>query len=1144
MAPGFVHLHVHSEYSLLDGACRVGDLVARAKELGMEAVAITDHGSLAGAVQFYRAAQKAGVKPIIGLELYVVADRFDKTRPRGEERTHLTLLAVDQTGYRNLVQLSTRAYLEGYFFKPRADFTLLEQYREGLICLTGCMTGRAARLVVEGNDEEAFAEITRLVALFGPQNTYVELQDAGMAEQRALVPKLAALAARAGLKTVATNDVHYLRHEDAHAHDALLCIQTQCNLDDPDRLRFSTDEFYLKSPEEMRERFADYPEACDATLEIAARCNVTMEFGNLQLPSYPVPEGETGDSYLRSLCEQGIVRRYGAELAPEVRERLEFELGVIRDMGFSAYFLIVWDFVHYAKEHGIAVGPGRGSAAGSIVSYSLGITDIDPLKYDLLFERFLNPGRKSMPDIDMDFSVEHRDKVIDYVARKYGRDRVAQIITFGTMAARAATRDAARVMGLPYAVGDRIAKMIPEKAPPATFEEALIPGGELHRAYETDPQVHEVVDLAQALEGLIRNDSIHAAGVVISDRPLTDYLPLQQKGDAEVVTQFGMDDVAQLGLLKMDFLGLRNLDVIEAALDLIEKSAGQRPDLETLPLDDPETYELLRRADSVGVFQFESAGMQSALRDVGPTQFEDLIALVALYRPGPMEFIPVYARNKKDPRLIRYDDPRLRPILETTYGVTLYQEQYMAIARRLAGFTPAQADDLRKAIGKKDKALMASLKEPMMAGLRASGIPDAVAQRLWVNFEATGDYSFNKSHAACYALIAYRTAWLKANHPVEYMAALISSVMNTKDKVPFYVSQCHAMGIEVLPPDVNESQVDFAVVGNKIRFGLNAVKGVGRTAIEAIVEARAGGPFSDIYDFCARVDTAVVNKRALEALVKCGAFDGTGHTRRGILEALPLAMAEGDRRRKAKAIGQTDLFAMAGAGGADQAEDLVVHHPPIATQEFPREQLLQLEKEALGLYVSSHPLEGLRRQLHDEIDVPVGRLASSPDGAIIWTGGVITNFQRKSMRSGATMVVFRLEDVDGGCEVFVFNDLFEANPALLREDAIVKIKGRVDRKAEDDIKLRALEIKPFDGVSESRPLRVVVDAEKVHGELLGELKEILAEFPGEVPVVLTMVTSQGKARLRIGDRYRVDPGGGLYAELKALLGDGCIELRR
>ncbi|HMK93125.1 MAG TPA: DNA polymerase III subunit alpha, partial [Thermoleophilia bacterium] len=704
-----------------------------------------------------------------------------------------------------------------------------------------------------------------------------------------LVPKLALLARQAGLKTVATNDVHYLTHDDARAQDALVCIQTQCLLDEPRQApRMSTEEFYLKTADEMRELFADYPEACDSTVEIAERCDVELEFGKILLPRYPVPdEGVNEDDYLRRLCEQGLRHRYGPEAdRPEVRERLEFELQTIRDMGFSAYFLIVWDFVKFAKDDGIAVGPGRGSAAGSLVSYSLGITDIDPLKYDLLFERFLNPGRKSMPDIDMDFSVERRDEVIDYVARKYGRDHVAQIITFGTLAARAATRDAARVLGLPYAVGDRIAKMIPEQAPPATFKQAMAAGSELKQAFEKDDQTRQVVDLAMQLEGLIRNDSIHAAAVVISDQPLTEYLPLQQKGEAELVTQFDMNDVADLGLLKMDFLGLRNLDVIEAALKLIEATDGVCIDMTTLPLGDAKTYEMLARGDSTGVFQFESSGMKEALREIGPTQFDDLVAIVALYRPGPMQFIPAYARNKHDPGGIVYDHEALRPILESTYGVTIYQEQYMAIARRVGGFSPAQADDLRKAISKKNKKLMASLRDPLVEGLRASGLPQNVCSKLWSNFEATGDYSFNKSHAACYALISYRTAWLKANYPVEYMAAVISSVMNTKDKVPFYVNQCHEMGIEVLPPDVNESEVGFTVVEDKIRFGLNAVKGVGVGAIESILAARGDTPFTSIYEFCTRVDSALVNRRTLEALIKAGAFDSTGDTRRGMLEAL------------------------------------------------------------------------------------------------------------------------------------------------------------------------------------------------------------------------------------------------------------------
>jgi DNA polymerase-3 subunit alpha len=906
-------LHVHSEYSLLDGACRVKDLVRRAKELGMPAVALTDHGTLGGVVQFYRAAKDEGVKPIIGLELYVAGDRHARGGGVKERFAHLTLLAKDETGYKNLVKLSTRAYLEGYYYKPRADWELICEHREGLIALSGCMSGRIALLLREGNDEGAMSELLRLKELFGPDDLFVELQDAGLEEQRELLPKLARLAEQTDLRTVATNDVHYLRHEDAYAHDALLCIQTQSNIADEDRMRYGSDEFYLKSAGEMRERFKDYRGACDSSLDIAARWEVQVDFGDYKLPTFAVPVGTTEASYLRELCEQGIMRRYGADPGPEVRERLDFELGVIDEMGFDAYFLIVWDYVKYAKDNGIAVGPGRGSAAGSIVSYALGITDIDPLKYDLLFERFLNPGRKSMPDIDMDFSVARREEVIAYVAQRYGRDRVAQIITFGTMAARAAVRDAARVLGYPYAVGDKIAKMIPEQAPPATFKQAMLPGGELKQAYDADEQVKEVVDLAMSLEGLIRNDSIHAAAVVISDKPLTEYLPLQQKGDAELVTQFDMNDVAKLGLLKMDFLGLRNLDVIEAALEIIEKTDGVCIEIDQLPLDDQKTYCMLARGDATGVFQFESAGMREALRDVGPTQFEDLIALVALYRPGPMQYIPTYARNKKDPASVVYDHEALRPILEPTHGVTIYQEQYMAIARQVGGFSPAQADDLRKAISKKNKELMATLREPLMAGLADKGLPPAVSQKLWANFEATGDYSFNKSHAACYAMISYRTAWLKANYPVEYMAALISSVMNTKDKVPFYVNQCHEMGIEVLPPDVNESDVGFTVVEGKIRFGMNAVKGVGRGAIEAVIAARADGPFTSVYDFCARVDSQLANKRTLEALIKSGAFDSTGDPRRGMLEALPTAMADGQRRRKDRARGQGGLFDLVAA---------------------------------------------------------------------------------------------------------------------------------------------------------------------------------------------------------------------------------------
>jgi len=1133
MASDFVHLHVHSEYSLLDGACRVKSLVQRAKELGMPAVALTDHGTLGGVVKFYRAARDEGIRPIIGLELYVASDRSSRAGVK-EKNAHLTLLARDQTGYKNLVKLSTRAYLEGYYYKPRADWDLLAEHHEGLIALTGCMSGRAAMLLKDGNDEAALAEVQRLAELLGADNVYVELQDAGLPEQRELLPKLALLAEKAGLRTVATNDVHYLRHEDSYAHDALLCIQTQSNLGDEDRMRYGSDEFYLKSAEEMYERFKDYPGACEATVEIAARCDVSLDFGTYRLPSYPVPEGTTEGAYLRELCEKGIVRRYGAEPSAEARERLEFELGVIGEMGFDAYFLIVWDYVKFAKDNGIAVGPGRGSAAGSIVSYSLGITDIDPLTYDLLFERFLNPGRKSMPDIDMDFSVARREEVIDYVADKYGRDHVAQIITFGTMAARAAVRDAARVMGKPYAVGDKIAKMIPEQAPPATFSQAMLPGGELKQAYDADAEVKEVVDLAMSLEGLIRNDSIHAAAVVISDKPLTEYLPLQQKGDAELVTQFDMNDVAKLGLLKMDFLGLRNLDVIEAALEIIEKTDAVCIEIDQLPLDDEKTYKMLAKGDSTGVFQFESPGMREALRDVRPTQFEDLIAIVALYRPGPMQYIPTYARNKKHPAAVVYDHEALRPILEPTHGVTIYQEQYMAIARRVGGFTPAQADDLRKAISKKNRQLMATLKEPLMEGLGASGVPPAVANKLWANFEATGDYSFNKSHAACYALISYRTAWLKANYPVEYMAALISSVMNTKDKVPFYVNQCRELGIEVLPPDVNESDVGFTVVGGKIRFGLNAVKGVGRGAIEAIIAARASGPFTSIFDFCARVDSQMANKRVLEALIRSGAFDGAGDPRRGMLEALPAAMADGERRRKDAAQGQGGLFDTVGAAEG------AAHEPHVPQREFDQATLLRQEKEALGLYVSSHPLRDLREQLRDEIEAPVGGLDDAVDGGMLWTGGIVANAQKKVSKNGGVWLAFRLEDIDGGVECRAWPATYEQYRDLLVEDGIVKVKGRVERKSAGETTLIAIEVLPFSGVSEYRPLTVTIDARRVRPSVLDDLKRILGDFPGQVPVVLQMVRGDERAKLRVGDGLRVEPVAGLYAELKALLGESCV----
>ena len=911
----FVHLHVHSEYSILDGACRIPELAKRAAELEMPSVALTDHGSLAGAIDLFKAAGKEGVKPVIGCEVYVADDR----RAQQKGYAHLTLLAETNEGYANLIKLSSLGYLEGYYYKPRVDWELLERHGKGLVALSGCLSGRVSRALEEGRVDDAEGELDRLEQIFGRDQVYVEMQNAHLDVQQRINPLLQQLAAKRGLPLVATGDVHYLRHYDARAHEALLCIQSGDSLKNPNHWKFETDHFYFKTPQEMLADFPGQDEALRRTLEVAERCNVQIELDRILLPHFPTPDGRDAFDYLVELCEKGLARRY-PQVTPELRERLQFELKTIREMGFADYFLIVSDFVGFARRNGIGVGPGRGSAAGSLVSYSLEITDLDPIRYDLLFERFLNPGRKSMPDIDIDFAVDGRERVINYVTEKYGRDRVAQVITFGTMAARAAVRDAGRVLEVPYGVVDKVAKAIPE-GPGQTLEECLKPGAELRQAYDSDPVAREIVDLARPLEGLTRQDGIHAAAVVIGAEPLIEVLPLQQKGtDQEVVTQFSGTNIEALGLLKMDFLGLRNLDVIDKACKLVGNL-----DIGAIPLDDEKTYKMLARGESNGVFQFESSGMREALRSVRPTLFEDLIALVALYRPGPMAYIPVYARRKNGQEPVSYPDERLKPITASTYGICIYQEQYMEIAKKIAGFSPAEADDLRKAIGKKIHALMASLKGKFLEGSAANGVSAAVANQLWADMEQAQDYSFNKSHAACYALIAYQTAWLRANHAKEYMAALISSVMNTKDKVPFYVNACDELGIEVLPPDVNTSQIDFAVVEGKIRFGLNAVKNVGEGACRAIVAAREeGGAFTSIWDFTERVDPTVANKRALESLVKCGALDSTGASRKGMLESLEQALSWGQRQQADKLLGQSSIFDLDdGSGAAEKPR----HHP-------------------------------------------------------------------------------------------------------------------------------------------------------------------------------------------------------------------------
>ena len=1183
--PSAVHLHVHSEYSLLDGACKIEALAARCAELGMPALGLTDHGVLNGAVEFYKACRKHGVKPILGLEAYLVDDRHEREKVR-YERNHLTLLARDETGFKNLIKLSSLGYLDGFRRgQANVDMELLDRHSDGVIALSGCLQSRFCQRIVQEREQEARAHADELMGVFGAENVYFEVQNNKIPEQDRANEGIVRIARDVGRPVVGTADVHYLRREDYSTHSALLCVQTKSTLAQP-KLRFDTNEFFLKSPEEMAGAFSAWPEAVPTSLEIAERCEIELELDKMMLPTYPTPDGAVPTEYLRGLTEQGLRERYGDPPPADAVERLQTELRVIEDMGFESYFLIVWDFVKYAKDNGIAVGPGRGSAAGSIVSYVLRITDVDPLASDLMFERFLNAERKTMPDIDIDFSIRGRERVIRYVQDKYGKDAVAQIITFGKMKPRAATRDAARVLGVDYATGDRLAKLIPEPIMGRTpsFDECLAPGTELRKAYDTEPQAQQVVDVARGLEGIVRNNSIHAAAVVIADRPLTDLVPLQlaeDRGAPEVVaegesgnggkpervyktvTQYSMKPIEEIGLLKMDFLGLRTLDVLENAVAIIERSGGEPVDLANLPLDDRKTFEMLARGDSVGVFQLESEGMQEALREVGATDFDDIVALVALYRPGPMRFIKDYARGKRDPSTVRYIDERLRHITESTYGIAVYQEQLMQIARDIAGFPGPKADTLRRAIGKKERALMATLKEDFVNGSCEGGTTKPVANQLWGLMEAAADYSFNKAHAACYGLIAYRTAYLKANYTAEYMAALISSVMSTKDKVPFFVSRCDEMGISVLPPDVNASGHDFVVVDRDIRFGLDAVKNVGYSAVEKILEAREkGGRFTSIWDFCSRVDARTVNKKAIESLVKCGALDSTGATRKGMLSVLAQAQASGAKAQDDALSGQGSIFDLepAGAGGPPAS----AHYPPLPADECDGVELLAMEKETLGIFLSSHPLAEVRHLLRARTDCSLGEVGSKPDGAWVTVGGLIVQAKRIRTKSGEPMMFATLDDLEGQVEMLIFNSAYAANESHVGVDKRVIVRGRLDHKERGETKLVVQEIEPFEPTPEeiaaagappaeiaaargtravtSGPESVVikVDATLCDEMLIADLKALLEHFPGQAEVLLEMATKAGSRRLRFGSGYRVSMSGNLRAELDELLGPEAL----
>jgi DNA polymerase-3 subunit alpha len=1161
--PAACHLHVHSEYSLLDGACKVEALAERAAAFGQPALGLTDHGVMNGAVEFYKACKRHGIKPILGFEAYLCDDiSSDSVR---YERNHLTLLASTDEGLRNLVKLTSAGFLDGYRRgKCNVDMALLERHAAGVIALTGCLQSRFCRRLVDGNPAEARAHADDLIQVFGPENVYFELQRNGLDEQDRANEGIVRIARELHRPLVGTADVHYLRRDDYDHHRALLCVQTKSTLAEP-KLTFDTNEFYLKDSRELEESFAPWPEALASTIEIADRCRTELELGKMLIPRYPTPEGESEAAYLGRLAGDGLRRRYGDPPPAAAVQRLEMELEVIGRMGFDAYFLIVWDFVKFAKESGIAVGPGRGSAAGSIVAFSLDITDVDPLRYGLLFERFLNPERISMPDIDIDFSVKGRDRVIRYVAAKYGQDSVAQIVTFGKMLPRAATRDAARVLGYDYGAGDRLAKLIPEPVMgrSKSFDSYLREEPELKRAYDQDADSRRIIDVARGLEGTVRNASLHAAAVVIADRPLTDIVPLQlaeDRGQAtengerahRTVTQYPMGPIEDIGLLKMDFLGLRNLDVIESALDIIERSTGQRPDMAALPLDDAATYAMMAEGNSVGVFQFESDGMREALRKVRPTEFEDLVALVALYRPGAMRFIDTYARNKRDPDAISYVDDRLRPITEATYSVVLYQEQSMQIATEIAGFTGAEADDLRKAIGKKLRDKMAGLRERFFEGARATGTSDHVIRELWAVNEAAADYSFNRAHAACYALIAYRTAWLKANYPAEYMAALISSVMSTKDKVPFFVSKCEEMRIEVLPPDVNESGHDFVVAQGNIRFGLDAVKNVGSAAVDAVLAAReAGGPFTSIWDFCARVDCRAVNKKAIESLVKCGALDSTGASRRGMLEVLSQAQAAGAQAQQDAQLGQGSIFDLDDAAGPAGGPSGRSPPPPVPALPDDRRERGAMEKETLGLFLSSHPLKEVRPALRARVECSLAELPAKRDGEWATVGGVVTECKRIRTKKGDPMMFATLDDLEGQVEMLVFNSAYASNAGKVGTDRVVVVRGRVDHKEQGETKLVVQDVEDFeptpeevararaDAAAPPEPQRISLRVDGgVPETFLDELREVVRHFPGDHELLLEI----GERRLVLGGDFRVSPSSACRADLAALAGGEALRI--
>lgn len=1136
----FVHLHTHSQYSLLDGACHLDAAIELARQFKMPALAITDHGNLFGAAEFYKKATKAGIKPIIGIEAYMAAgSRFDK-KPSGtypDGGFHLVILARNNTGYKNLIKLSSSGFLEGFYHRPRIDKEILRQHSEGLIALSACMKGEVNWNLLQGEPERAATAAREMNEIFGEGHFFLEIQNHGLDREQLLIPMIYTIHRETGIPLVATNDCHYLRREDWEAHDALLCIQTGKFVSDRDRMRYDTDQIYFKSPDEMTQLFGEFPEAMENTIRIAEECNVEIEMGKLHLPHFPIPDQfADADSYLLHLCEEGLVKRYGKK-TDELQKRLDYELSVIRQMGYAGYFLIVKDFIDYARSQNIPVGPGRGSAAGSLVSYCLGITNIDPMKYSLLFERFLNPDRISMPDIDIDFADRGRDKIIEYVVQKYGESNVAQIITFGTLAARGVVRDVGRVLGMPYSEVDKIAKMVPF-AVDMTLDKAMVQNPDLKALYERDQRIKKLIDLSRTLEGLARHASTHAAGVVIAPKPLTEYVPLFRGSHDEITTQFDMTMIEEIGLLKMDFLGLRTLTVIQDCLQMVRENHGKDINLDEIDLNDKKVYKLFSRGDTTGIFQFESSGMRDYLRRLKPENLTDLAVMNALYRPGPLDsgMINTYIERKNGKRPVTFEHPKLEKILKETYGVIVFQEQVLQIANSLAGYSMGKADILRKAMGKKIADLMAEQKREFLDGCARQGIDSKIAHSVFDQIETFARYGFNKAHSTGYSLVAYHSAYLKTYFPQEFMAASLTSETDSPDRIYVLMEECRRLGITVLPPDVNESERGFSVRDKKIRFGLLAVKNVGEAAVETIIEARrSGGHFGSMADFVTRVNLKQVNKRVLESLISAGALDSLPGNRAQKFAAIEAMLDFG--QKVAVSGNAVDLFSMGGAP-VKRAEPQFENIP-----DWSISYKLSSEKETLGFYVSGHPLDRYRAELSAFGTADTGRIAEVSDGREVRFGGIISAIKTMNDKRGNRMAFITVEDFKGKAEVIVFSDCYEKGKNFITEDNIVMVSGRVSTREGEMPKIVASEIFPLDSLSERFNCEMVVRIDEDASERkLSAVQSALEKSVGNTPVVFA-ARRNGEEYLIRSKRFKVTPETKLLLKLKELLGDSAVYLQ-